>query len=139
MAFQNPVTRTMPPLVADEPTALGAQLDYHRRRSWPSCTGWTTSRRPSPWCRPGSACWSLLKHLTSDEVFWFGQVFGVTRPAWASRRVRTGGWSRATRSTGWSPPIWPRASGARLVAAAPSFDDRVTPVDGDDLRGIWST
>jgi Protein of unknown function (DUF664) len=139
MSFQNPVTRTMPPLVADEPTALGAQLDFHRATILTKLDALDDEQAARAMVPSGVSLLSLLKHLTSDEAFWFGQVFaGEPAPEGVEEGAH---WRLEVGDTvdGLATAYLAACEHSReIVAGAGSFDDRAITPWGDeiDLRGI---
>ncbi|HVB91882.1 MAG TPA: DinB family protein [Acidimicrobiales bacterium] len=70
------VTRTEPPLQADERTMLSAWLDYHRATLLQKCDGLDghqLARRSVP---PSSmTLLGLVRHLTVVEWWWFEHIF----------------------------------------------------------------
>jgi uncharacterized damage-inducible protein DinB len=139
MPFQNPVTRTMPPLVAAEPVALRAQLDFHRATILAKLNGLDDEQAARAMVPSGVSLLSLLKHLTSDEVFWFGQVF-AGEPA-REGHEEGADWRLEPGDTidGLAAAYLAACERSReIVAGAASYDERTTTPWGEeiDLRGI---
>jgi uncharacterized damage-inducible protein DinB len=77
MAFSSPIERIDPPLVADEPRALGTWLDYHRATLLWKLDGLDDEQLRRPMVPSGVSLLGLVKHLTAVEHGWFAR--GVAR------------------------------------------------------------
>jgi hypothetical protein len=75
MYFHNPVSRSMPPLVADERAALCGQLDFHRATILTKLDGLTDEQAAQIMVPSGVSLLALLKHLVFGEHFWYLRVF----------------------------------------------------------------
>jgi len=80
------ISRTDPPLDADEATTLVAFLDYHRDTLRRKTEGLTGEQLAQPLAPSTLTLGALLKHLALVEASWFGEVLhGRPMPEpWAS-------------------------------------------------------
>jgi hypothetical protein len=142
MPFHNPVSRAMPPLVADERTALSGQLDFHRATILTKLDGLTDEQAARVMVPSGVSLLGLLKHLVFGEHFWYVRVFaGLDEPPPYSDGEGSAGWDvDATDTLAAVAADYLRVCqrSREIVTEAVSFDEVAITPWGEpiDLRGI---
>jgi Protein of unknown function (DUF664) len=142
MRFHNPVSRTMPPLVADERTALCGQLDFHRATILAKLDGLTDEQAARVMVPSGVSLLALLKHLVFGEHFWYVRVFaGLDEPGPYVDAEGSAGWGvESTDTLAAVAAEYLRACqrSRDIVAESVSFDEVAITPWGEpiDLRGI---
>jgi hypothetical protein len=76
MVFRSPIVRPDPPAVADERTALGAWLDFHRATLLMKLDGLGDEQLRRSVVPSGTSLLGLVKHLTETEHGWFVNEYG---------------------------------------------------------------